>query len=173
MSPGERLLGLDLANGGHLTHGMKLNFSGNVYESGFYGVGAATGLVDMDAVLARALEVPASRAHRGVVGLSAHPRLRGLPVDCRRSGRAPGGPMCTWCSAVRGSSSLDGKAAEDLLHEIGITVNRNAVPNDPRPPMVTSGLRMADVVALRDRFTRLAREFPLYEGLKEWELHGR
>jgi glycine hydroxymethyltransferase len=39
-------------------------------------------------------------------------------------------------------SPLDGKAAEDLLHDIGITVNRNAVPNDPRPPMVTSGLRI-------------------------------
>jgi glycine hydroxymethyltransferase len=39
-------------------------------------------------------------------------------------------------------SPLDGKAAEDLLHDIGITVNRNAVPNDPRPPMVTSGLRV-------------------------------
>ncbi|BCI86151.1 hypothetical protein NIIDMKKI_13570 [Mycobacterium kansasii] len=40
------------------------------------------------------------------------------------------------------NSPLDGQAAEDLLHEVGITVNRNAVPNDPRPPMVTSGLRI-------------------------------
>jgi glycine hydroxymethyltransferase len=39
-------------------------------------------------------------------------------------------------------SELDGKQAEDRLHRIGITVNRNAVPNDPRPPMVTSGLRI-------------------------------
>ncbi|AXG14883.1 serine hydroxymethyltransferase [Intrasporangium calvum] len=39
-------------------------------------------------------------------------------------------------------SQLDGKQAEDRLHRIGITVNRNAVPNDPRPPMVTSGLRI-------------------------------
>jgi glycine hydroxymethyltransferase len=39
-------------------------------------------------------------------------------------------------------SELDGKQAEDRLHEIGITVNRNAVPFDPRPPMVTSGLRI-------------------------------
>lgn len=39
-------------------------------------------------------------------------------------------------------SPLDGKAAEDLLHEIGITVNRNAVPKDPRPSMVTPGLRV-------------------------------
>jgi glycine hydroxymethyltransferase len=90
------------------------------------------------------------------------------------------------------------------LHEVGITVNRNAVPNDPRPPMVTSGLRVgtsalatrgfgdaeftevadviatalsrgssADAAALRDRVTRLAREFPLYDGLEDWELHGR
>ncbi|MGH3311724.1 MAG: serine hydroxymethyltransferase, partial [Streptomyces sp.] len=39
-------------------------------------------------------------------------------------------------------SALDGQQAEDRLHGIGITVNRNAIPNDPRPPMVTSGLRI-------------------------------
>ena len=39
-------------------------------------------------------------------------------------------------------SELDGQQAEDRLHEIGITVNRNAVPFDPRPPMVSSGLRI-------------------------------
>jgi glycine hydroxymethyltransferase len=39
-------------------------------------------------------------------------------------------------------SSLDGQQAEDRLHDVGITVNRNAVPFDPRPPMVTSGLRI-------------------------------
>lgn len=39
-------------------------------------------------------------------------------------------------------SELDGQQAEDRLHEVGITVNRNAIPNDPRPPMVTSGLRI-------------------------------
>jgi glycine hydroxymethyltransferase len=40
------------------------------------------------------------------------------------------------------NSTLDGQQAEDRLHSVGITVNRNAVPNDPRPPMVTSGLRI-------------------------------
>ena len=40
------------------------------------------------------------------------------------------------------NSALDGQQAEDLLHSVGITVNRNAVPFDPRPPMVTSGLRI-------------------------------
>jgi glycine hydroxymethyltransferase len=39
-------------------------------------------------------------------------------------------------------SELDGKQAEDRLHEIGITVNRNAVPFDPRPPAISSGLRV-------------------------------
>src|SRR6478736_10061735 len=56
MTPGERLLGLDLANGGHLTHGMKLNFSGKLYENGFYGVDPTTHLIDMDVVRAQALE---------------------------------------------------------------------------------------------------------------------
>jgi glycine hydroxymethyltransferase len=40
------------------------------------------------------------------------------------------------------NSELDGQQAEDALHRIGITVNRNAVPFDPRPPMVSSGLRI-------------------------------
>jgi glycine hydroxymethyltransferase len=39
-------------------------------------------------------------------------------------------------------SDLDGKQAEDRLHSVGITVNRNAVPFDPRPPAVSSGLRI-------------------------------
>jgi len=40
------------------------------------------------------------------------------------------------------NSELDGQQAEDRLHSVGITVNRNAVPFDPRPPMVSSGLRI-------------------------------
>ncbi|MDX2686431.1 serine hydroxymethyltransferase, partial [Streptomyces scabiei] len=91
-------------------------------------------------------------------------------------------------------SDLDGQQAEDRLHEVGITVNRNAVPNDPRPPMVTSGLRIgtpalatrgftaedftevADVIAealkptydteaLKARVKALADKHPLYPGL--------
>lgn len=45
------------------------------------------------------------------------------------------------------NSELDGQQAEDRLHELGITVNRNAIPNDPRPPMVTSGLRIGTPAA--------------------------
>jgi glycine hydroxymethyltransferase len=50
-------------------------------------------------------------------------------------------------------SELTGRDAEDRLHEIGITVNRNAVPNDPRPPMVTSGLRIGTPALATRGFT--------------------
>jgi glycine hydroxymethyltransferase len=320
MSPGERLLGLDLANGGHLTHGMRLNFSGKLYENAFYGVDPTTHLIDMDAVRAQALEF---RPKVIIAGWSAYPRILNFPafrsiadeVDAKlwvdmahfaglvavglhpspvphadvvsttihktlgggRSGMIlgkqeyakainsavfpgqQGGPLMhviagkavalkiagtpefadrqrrtlsgariladrllasdvakAGVSVVSGgtdvhlvlvdlrNSPLDGQAAEDLLHEVGITVNRNAVPNDPRPPMVTSGLRIgtpalatrgfgdaeftevADVIAaalvaggsanvagLRQRVTRLAREFPLYDGLEDWSLVDR
>lgn len=92
------------------------------------------------------------------------------------------------------NSELDGKQAEDRLHRVGITVNRNAVPFDPRPPMVSSGLRIgtpalatrgfgetefrevADIIAealkgerpddeLRARVEKLAAAFPLYPHL--------
>ncbi|MGV0836095.1 serine hydroxymethyltransferase [Mycolicibacterium thermoresistibile] len=258
MEPGERLLGLDLANGGHLTHGMKLNFSGRVYESGFYGVDPTTGLIDMDAVRARALEFRpkvliagwsayprtldfaafrdiadevgahlwVDMAHfAGMVAAKLHPnpvpyadvvsttvhktlggarsglilgkqsyakkvnssvfpgtqggpamqvvaakavtfKIAGTPEFVDRQQRTLDGARIiaerllaadvqqAGVSVVTGgtdvhlvlvdlrNSSLDGKAGEDLLHEIGITVNRNAVPDDPRPPMVTSGLRV-------------------------------
>jgi glycine hydroxymethyltransferase len=92
------------------------------------------------------------------------------------------------------ASELTGRDAEDRLHDIGITVNRNAVPNDPRPPLVTSGLRIGtpalatrgfqkpafaevadiialtlqpsfDSVALAARVRDLAEQHPLYPSL--------
>jgi glycine hydroxymethyltransferase len=95
------------------------------------------------------------------------------------------------------NSELDGQQAENVLHDVNITVNRNAVPFDPRPPMVTSGLRIgtpalasrgfgdaeftevADVIAhalmpnpdraaLKARVEKLTAEYPLYPGLESW-----
>jgi len=309
--PGDRILGLELAHGGHLTHGMKLNFSGKLYEAHAYGVDPQTFLVDMDVVREKALEV---RPQVIIAGWSAYPRqldfarfreiadevgallwvdmahfaglvaagLHPSPVPHAhvtsstvhktiggpRSGfilsndadlakkinsnvfpGQQGGPLMHVIAAkatafklaaepefadrqartIRGAailaerltaadataagidvltggtdvhlvlvdlrnSATDGKQAEDLLHEVGITVNRNAVPFDPRPPMVTSGVRIgtpalatrgfgdaeftevadiiartllpgADLAALRARVTVLAGRFPLYEGL--------
>jgi len=319
MAPGERLLGLDLSNGGHLTHGMRLNFSGKLYEAGFYGVDPKTGRINMDKVRAKALEFrpkvivagwsayprivdfaafrsiadevgahlwvdmahfaglvaaglhPSPVPHADLVSTTVHKtlggarsglivgrqefaktvnsavfpgtqggpamqvvaakavtfKIAGTPEFAERQERTLSGARIiaerllshdvaeAGVSVITGgtdvhlvlvdlrNSPLDGKAAEDLLHEIGITVNRNAVPDDPRPPMVTSGLRIgtsalatrgfgdyefievaeiiantlsrgssADVAALRNRVTRLARDFPLYDGLENWELHG-
>ena len=92
------------------------------------------------------------------------------------------------------NSAIHGQDAEDILHSVGITVNRNSVPNDPRPPMTPSGVRIGtpalatrgfgdaeftevadiiatalkpapDVAALRARVEKLADQYPLYEGL--------
>jgi glycine hydroxymethyltransferase len=258
MEPGERLLGLDLANGGHLTHGMRLNFSGKLYDNAFYGVDPVTHRVDMDVVRAQALEFkpkviiagwsayprildfeafrsiadevdatlwvdmahfaglvaaglhPSPVPHAQVVSTTVHKTLggprSGLIVGKKEFAKQinsavfpgqQGGPLMhviaakavalkiagtaefaerqqrvlsgariiaerllaadvakAGVSVVSGGtdvhlvlvdlrdSPLDGQMAEDLLHEVGITVNRNAVPNDPRPPMVTSGLRV-------------------------------
>jgi glycine hydroxymethyltransferase len=57
LSPGDRVLGLSLDHGGHLTHGLKVNFSGKLYEFHHYGVSRETMQVDDDEVLARAREV--------------------------------------------------------------------------------------------------------------------
>ncbi|KQM15771.1 serine hydroxymethyltransferase [Plantibacter sp. Leaf171] len=312
-TPGDTILGLELAHGGHLTHGMKLNFSGKLYNAVSYGVDPETFLVDMDVVRDKALE---HKPQVIIAGWSAYPRqldfaafraiadevgaklwvdmahFAGLvaagvhpsPVPFAdvvsstvhktiggpRSGfivsrdmelakklnsnvfpGQQGGPLMHVIAAkatafklaataefkdrqertLRGAkllaealttdaskaagidvltggtdvhmvladlrtSELDGQQAEDLLHEVGITVNRNSVPFDPRPPMVTSGLRIgtpalatrgfgdaefaevADIIALalrngaesgalRERVTALAERFPLYAGLQQ------
>ncbi len=258
--PGDKVLGLSLPHGGHLTHGMKINFSGRLYDIVAYGVDEQTHRIDMDQVREQALaerpkviiagwsayprhldfaafraiadEVgaylwtdmahfaglvaaglhPNPVAHSDVVSTTIHKTLGGprsgmiLSRDAEELGKKlnsavfpgqQGGPLMhviaakavalkvaageefadrqrrtlegariiaerlmepavreAGVSVVTGgtdvhlvlvdlrSSALDGQQAEDLLHAAGITVNRNAVPFDPRPPRVTSGLRI-------------------------------
>jgi glycine hydroxymethyltransferase len=71
LSPGDRVLGLSLDHGGHLTHGLKVNFSGRLYEFHHYGVSRETMRVDYDDLLAQAKEV---RPKLIVCGGSAYPR---------------------------------------------------------------------------------------------------
>jgi glycine hydroxymethyltransferase len=71
LKPGDRILGMNLAHGGHLTHGMALNFSGKLYEVHAYGVRKDTELIDYDAMEAQAREV---RPKLIVGGASAYPR---------------------------------------------------------------------------------------------------
>jgi glycine hydroxymethyltransferase len=72
LRPGDRILGMNLAHGGHLTHGMALNFSGKLYEVHAYGVREDTERIDYDAMEAQAREV---RPKLIVGGASAYPRL--------------------------------------------------------------------------------------------------
>lgn len=71
LNPGDRILGFDLAHGGHLTHGSSVNFSGKFYDPHFYGVDADTGLLDYDEILKRALEVKPKMI---IAGASAYSR---------------------------------------------------------------------------------------------------
>lgn len=312
--PGDTILGLELAHGGHLTHGMKLNFSGKLYNVVSYGVDPETMLVDMDVVRQKAREhkpkviiagwsayprtldfaafraiadevgatlwvdmahfaglvaaglhpnpvpyahVVSSTVHKTIGGprsgfiltndLEMHKKLNSNVFPGHQGGplmhviaakatafklaatdefkerqvrtlsgakllaaaltsdasKAAGVDVLTGGTDVHlvladlRNSEMDGQQAEDALHEVGITVNRNSVPFDPRPPMVTSGLRIgtpalatrgfgdvefaevadiialtlqgsADLDALRSRVTTLANAFELYPGLEKW-----
>ena len=309
--PGDRILGLELAQGGHLTHGMKLNFSGKLYDAHAYGLDPETMTIDMAAVRARALEVrpqviiagwsayarqldfaafraiadevgaklwvdmahfaglvaaglhPNPVPHAHIVSSTVHKTIGGPrsgfiltndPDIAKKMNSnvfpgQQGGPLmhviaakatafklamepefverqqatlsgakiiaerltqpdvaAEGISVLSGGtdvhlvlvdlreSKITGQDAENLLHEVGITVNKNSVPNDPRPPMVTSGVRIgtpalatrgfhdaefeevAEIIAatlktdpdlpeLRARVEALASAFPLYPGL--------
>ncbi len=77
LSPGDTLLGMSLAEGGHLTHGTKVNFSGRLYNAVQYGLTADTGLIDYDQVQALALE---HKPRLVIAGFSAYSRV----VDWQR-----------------------------------------------------------------------------------------
>jgi len=79
LRPGDTILGMNLAHGGHLTHGSPVNISGKYFNVAFYGVDKETGCIDYNQVLAAAL---ASRPKMIVAGASAYPRV----IDFRRMG---------------------------------------------------------------------------------------
>ncbi len=257
LEPGDTIMGLSLAHGGHLTHGMRLNVSGRLYDIAAYEVSRESGLIDMDEVARiarerrpklllagwsaypRRLDFPRFRAiarevgallmvdmahFAGLVAAGLHPNpVEFADVVTTTTHKTIGGPragliLCReefakkidsavfpgqqggplehviaakavalqiakselfrerqrrtldgaralaeqllgaghGVSVLTGGTDvhlvltdlrdvrpeLTGRAAEDRLHELGITVNRNAVPFDPRPPMEASGLRI-------------------------------
>ena len=71
LQPGDKILGFDLAHGGHLTHGSPVNFSGRLYKAHFYGVQEATGRLDYDNIRAIAKEVQPQMI---IAGASAYSR---------------------------------------------------------------------------------------------------
>ncbi len=72
LKPGDKILGLDLSHGGHLTHGAKVNSSGKLYESHFYGLNPETELIDYNQLREKALEI---KPQIIVSGASAYPRI--------------------------------------------------------------------------------------------------
>ena len=152
-----------------------------------------TGDIDADALaLGDADEYEALQV-TWLLGHLHHPQDPGRPAGA--CDRGQGGVLHLILVDLR-ESELDGQQAEDRLREVGITVDRNAVPDDPRPPMVTSGLRIgtpalatrgftaedftevADVIAealkpsydteaLKARVKALADKHPLYPGLNK------
>jgi glycine hydroxymethyltransferase len=253
LEPGDRMLGMKLDHGGHLTHGMRINFSGLYFHIVAYGVRESDSWCDMDEVerlaketrpkvilagwsaYSRQLDFERFRAiadgvgaklvvdmahFAGLVAAGEHPNpvpyadvvtttthktlggARGGMILCReeyakkinsrvfpghqggplmhvvagkavalkiaqtdlfreRQRRTRAGAVALGEELIAGGvnvltggtdvhlvvvdlrdSALDGKQAEDRLAEVGITVNRNAIPFDPRPPAVSSGLRI-------------------------------
>ena len=88
MQPGDTVLSLRLDHGGHLTHGLKVNFSGRLYTIAHYGVSRETSVVDYDEVLALAKEHRPKVILCGGSAYPAHGRDVGVPQDRRRGGRA-------------------------------------------------------------------------------------
>ena len=254
LEPGDTMLAMRLDHGGHLTHGLKVNFSGHLYIVVGYGVDRETGLVDFDEVRTAREGAPAEADRLRRLRVSADDRGRPLPRDRRRGRRAsplrhgplrrarrgrpppepdaalrlrhlddaqdargtarrlralqggaregprPGGvpgdagwpapardrgqgdvlsrspppspsaptrrrsartrtrslrpwqraastcsraePTRISCSSTSAAATGRARTAEERLHEVRITANRNTVPFDERPPTVASGVRL-------------------------------
>jgi len=106
MQPGDRLLGMDLASGGHLSHGSAPNISGKIYDCYAYGVDA-NGFLDYDAIQAQALDV---QPHVIVAGASAYPRV----ID--------------WARFREIADSVDAFLVVDMAHYSGLIAG-GAYPN--------------------------------------------
>jgi len=116
MSPGDRLLGMDLASGGHLSHGSKPNISGKIYDCYAYGVDA-NGYLDYDAIQEQAFDV---RPHVIVAGASAYPRV----ID--------------WARFREIADSVDAFLVVDMAHYSGLIAG-GSYPNPvPYADVVTS-----------------------------------
>src|SRR5437867_2573751 len=168
LKPGDAILGMDLAHGGHLTHGSRVSFSGILYRAYSYGVDRTTERIDYDAVGKMAEEC---RPRLIVVGASAYPRILDFPkfheiakavgaylmVDIAHiAGLIAAGlhpspiPYADFVTTTthktlrgpRGGMVLCKAEYAKALDEAGITVNKNAIPFDEKPPAIASGIRL-------------------------------
>ena len=90
LEPGDTVMGLELSHGGHLTHGMRINVSGRLYDIAPYHVDRETGRIDMDEVERIAHERRPQDDPRRLVGVSAVLGFRAVPRDRGRRRRVSG-----------------------------------------------------------------------------------
>ena len=111
LPPGEKLMGMSLPHGGHLSHGAAVNHSGAIWQAVHYGVDPATGRIDYDQVRDQAQRGAAQAHHRGRQRLRPHHRLRRVPLHRRRGRRhVPGGHGALRRAGGRRRPSLAGAA---------------------------------------------------------------
>ena len=148
INAGDTILGMDLAHGGHLTHGAKVSFSGKIYNSVLYGI-TADGVINYEDVRQKALE-PEYKEYQANVIKNAKAMVevfkqRGYDVVSNGTEN-----HLFLVSFIK--QGLTGKAADAALGKANITVNKNAVPNDPQKPFVTSGIRVGTPSVTRRGF---------------------
>jgi glycine hydroxymethyltransferase len=115
--PGDRVMGMDLDQGGHLTHGSPANFSGKLYEIHSYGVDRETERIDYDVVQKRAEEV---RPKMLLVGYSAYPRV----IDFKRMREI--------------ADSVGATMVTDMAHFAGLAAGGSYPSPVPHSPIVTT-----------------------------------
>ncbi len=131
IKPGDTILGLNLAHGGHLTHGHPLNFSGKTYKIVPYGVTKETETIDYDELEQIAERERPQADHRRRQRVSAHHRLRAHAPDRRQGWRAlPGRHGALRRTGCRRRASFAGAARADRHHHHAQDAARSARGND-------------------------------------------
>ena len=134
LEPGDRIMGMNLAHGGHLTHGMALNFSGRLYEVHAYGVRQDTERIDYDAMEAQAKEV---RPKLIVGGASAPTRGSGTSSGWPRSPPTSGRSCSSTWPTSRASSRPDVHPSP-FPHADLVTTTTHKTLRGPRGGMIFS-----------------------------------
>lgn len=155
VEPGDTILGMSLDQGGHLTHGSPVNFSGKLYRFVPYGLDLETEVIDYEA-LSPSFSVYIDRVVENAAALGDGLVEGGLRL-------VSGGTDNHLCLVDLTPADVTGKDAEHLLDEVGLTVNKNAIPGEPRSPFVTSGIRVGSAAGTTRGFS--AEEFREIGGL--------
>lgn len=131
LSPGDKILGMNLSHGGHLTHGSPVNFSGKLFDVVSYGVGDDDGLIDYDAVRDQAL---AEKPAMIVAGASAYPRI----IDFERFGeiaREAGARMLVDMAHIAGLVAT-GHHPSPVPHSDVVTTTTHKTLRGPRGGLI-------------------------------------